>query len=1649
MPTLAILTLGIVAQLPTSPIDFGRAEVARAAGARAADVRIDVRKGAAPESFTIDGAGRTVRIVGSDATGAMYGAFEFAERLRNEGEKAWSDKVRATPYLRQRGVNLFLTLPWDYIRNDTDDSDAALVDPKRWWFQDEHYWTTLLDLMAHSRLNWLDIHGMWDISVTDAPNLYAYFVTSQHFPKVGVPDSVKAADLKQLNHVIDMAHARGIKVSLMSYEARFHTPQNPNPPYKSTEENLYKYTQEVVEAMIRRTPKLDAIGFRIGESGHGASFFKCYTEAVKRSGRNIPLITRTWATRKRAVLPLARASKDFTAEIKYNGEQWAAPYIVVGGRMANWGSYSFEDYLSDSGPGHATRMWPGQAADGGGKWPSEPYKVVWQVRANGTHRIFPFYNPDWVRRTIKCMKVGTTSGYTVEGEDAYFPKDPLYYLANPADKYVDFIHQRDELYWMTWGRLGYDPTTPDATFDAVVKRWFEPTMSSRTGFMTSASGQAIADLWKRMSEIVPLTYMAHALGPDHRDDAPELETGDNDIAFGEVQPFDPLVFRPADAFWDDGRMSLAAFSAASLNYARADVARTLPSLQSVPAASRGRLKELSASLPMLGDLALYYSSRFAQTAYDAWRDGAALTSIETAKSPQLDFDRGAIHWWSELSDSPEANFYRPFTDRLRMHTNTFHWRQLLTSLHAEGIAHRQTHREVVAQSEFNRTWLGQLGEKPQAQLAWTPSGASVVVTLPALVTRNNPPRGSGEMGVAPQRPGPIGCGRPIESQADSYRTVATATLLYKPLPSSTFFHALPMKRKGDVFEVSLPRPNCGLCLASEVVMRDGFRWRIPSFFAGQTPYVVVPAKAGPTPPIYGSDEALRYLDPAILTPQNFGAIIVASRGARFFGFSKAQKRKLLEGVARGMKMLILQQDFMAKRYSLDFLPKPLKIEVDPTPAAFDPGGQLGLDKIQAKDIQWQKFAPSPGWDVFGSGGIARLKVGKGEVWVTSARFMQCAAARSTQNDLEQLLRAVNTRKPAILVDAGTESAIYTTSFWPDLMNYFGIPFLTLGEAIAQVQGIRSSKVITGPVADDDVLGGKGTSMANAFLRSQVVAAAKRPTAPNVAAFEALRQGRKRELLRCLGLDPMPPRTPLNARVTGEIPGDGYTLEKVVIESRPRFFVTMHVYVPAGRTGRLPVVMNVNGHWAHKKDEDRVQLRCMFEARQGYLAVAVDSPGFSFEGNSLIERRAEGDHNDFKLVEGGTNATGYYVWDTIRALDYVATRPDSDMSHVGITGASGGGLATLYTFAADDRYKAAVPVVYMASMELAPDNGCLCNHVPGTCQIGDRSDVIAIQAPKPVMLIGAQDDGEFPADATRLTQKKMAATWALFGKAGDTYVKIFPGGHDYSQGMREAMIGFFNRYVKGEGDGAPVAQPPLTALDPENRSILVLDPPAANERTMRELSTEYLDRAQAKVSAADAIAVNGGLPAKSDLKYAELSSGRRRVVVFDSEPGLRTPAILFLPSGKPKGVRIIADDAGKASSIGGRQADAMTGDGYAVLAVDILGTGELANIELRYPTYMGRSVAFTAGWQLVRAAEAMKRYSTNVVVVGRGPLASQAVMWAGLQKPEAFKHITGIGCLPDWQAVVSNSVPDVAVQPRAHLCGSLANLRKQVKNGEWR
>ena len=131
--------------------------------------------------------------------------------------------------------------------------------------------------------------------------------------------------------------------------------------------------------------------------------------------------------------------------------------------------------------------------------------------------------------------------------------------------------------------------------------------------------------------------------------------------------------------------------------------------------------------------------------------------------------------------------------------------------------------------------------------------------------------------------------------------------------------------------------------------------------------------------------------------------------------------------------------------------------------------------------------------------------------------------------------------------------------------------------------------------------------------------------------------------------------------------------------------------------------------------------------------------------------------------------------------------------------------------------------------------------------------------------------------------------------------------------------------------------------------------------------EYLANAPKVVSVADVFKVNGGLPAKTDLKYKESISGATTSITFESEPGLVTPGILVQGTSTANEITIYVSDDGKSAELE-RHKDHIGLELY----LDILGTGELSEFDLRYPIYSGRSVAFTGGWQIARVVEEIGR-----------------------------------------------------------------------------
>ena len=295
--------------------------------------------------------------------------------------------------------------------------------------------------------------------------------------------------------------------------------------------------------------------------------------------------------------------------------------------------------------------------------------------------------------------------------------------------------------------------------------------------------------------------------------------------------------------------------------------------------------------------------------------------------------------------------------------------------------------------------------------------------------------------------------------------------------------------------------------------------------------------------------------------------------------------------------------------------------------------------------------------------------------------------------------------------------------------------------------------------------------------------------------QALRHG----LLDALGLDPLPPRTPLNSQITGRIEKDEYVIEKVAYESRPNHVVPALLYLPKNVQGPVPAVISAIGHWSYGKSSKAPQRRGIGLAKRGYAVLALD-PAYAWE------RSIPGNSEGFEPLVAGGCIAGHEVWDIMRGADYIETRPEIDATKLGLTGASGGGLQTFYAGAVDERFDAVMPAVALWDMSQLALNGYYSgdNWVPGISRMGGMGNLIALTAPR-AMLIMNVDADYCTSYACEQMVNGARPYYRLLGSEDKILHTIENGSHDYTKRMREDTYAFVDRWLKGTGDGFPVEE----------------------------------------------------------------------------------------------------------------------------------------------------------------------------------------------------------------------------------------------------
>ncbi|MBI3911222.1 MAG: acetylxylan esterase [Armatimonadetes bacterium] len=505
-----------------------------------------------------------------------------------------------------------------------------------------------------------------------------------------------------------------------------------------------------------------------------------------------------------------------------------------------------------------------------------------------------------------------------------------------------------------------------------------------------------------------------------------------------------------------------------------------------------------------------------------------------------------------------------------------------------------------------------------------------------------------------------------------------------------------------------------------------------------------------------------------------------------------------------------------------------------------------------------------------------------------------------------------------------------------------------------------------------------------------------------AAWVARRSEVRRQARAALGIDPAPERLPLDVREGGTLVRSGYEVRRLYWQTWPGVYASGWLYRPAPLSGRAPAVLNLHGHWPGGAAHPVVQSRLIGLARLGYVALAVDA--IHLYG-----------------YEVGVNPAGVMTWNNMRALDLLTSMPEVDPERIGVTGASGGGLQTMYLLALDDRPRAAVPAAMITYFHriLSPESHpCACHYVPGIMREMDALELIAVFAPKPLLFLTVERDW------TRLFPQhellEFRSLYRLYGQPDRLDHEQFPGGHDYSRPMRERMYAWFERWLRGR-EGAVPAEPEHEPEPPESLHVLDCSPPEHRgwdavidyyrERAVRQ-PPRLESRATRKRWQDDLRAALRDLvgdaepPAALELQtHARMSSPGYRLekISFASEPAVRIPALLLVPEGAQGApAAVLLHPGGKAGWFRDGRLDSLPGEllaaGWVLLLPDVRLRGELALDWQHNCLIWGRPEAGMAARDALTAVDLLYRLPEvdwrRLLLVGVGDQGVGALLASG-------------------------------------------------------
>lgn len=286
----------------------------------------------------------------------------------------------------------------------------------------------------------------------------------------------------------------------------------------------------------------------------------------------------------------------------------------------------------------------------------------------------------------------------------------------------------------------------------------------------------------------------------------------------------------------------------------------------------------------------------------------------------------------------------------------------------------------------------------------------------------------------------------------------------------------------------------------------------------------------------------------------------------------------------------------------------------------------------------------------------------------------------------------------------------------------------------------------------------------------------------VAEWEKRKEGLKSCMLEALQLSHLPLSPGTKPVVTPKRIFNGYSVENIAIEIMPGLWINGSLYKPLKYKGKIPVILNPDGHWEKQRYRADCQYRCAAFAKMGAMAFSYDL--FAW-GESLLQFKAEDHRRSLAMT---IQALG-----GIRILDYLLSLKEADTTRVGITGGSGGGSHTVLMTALDNRIKVSAPVVSLSSYFYG---GCPCESgmdIHGCMGRTNNVEIAAMAAPRPQLVIS--DGGDWTDHMPEHDFPYLQKMYDWYGKKEQiTNVHLPQDKHDFGISKRTPVYQFMAKHL---------------------------------------------------------------------------------------------------------------------------------------------------------------------------------------------------------------------------------------------------------------